>query len=194
MTHVQRYVYGFIFCLIAVVAIAQGIKVGSDTGPKDNVNLPGSDIAHFTMALPPPGQFDIRMNQCSGACASNKDCLAWTYVKPNTIQGPLGNCWLKNAIPAQAANNCCVSGAIGDANSDRPGSDYRHFDNIGGAQVTAKQCSATCFREANCKAWTFVRPNTIQGPRGNCWLKNAVPKPVANNCCISGFFATQVIR
>jgi hypothetical protein len=193
MTHLRRHTGWILLCLIAVVAIAQ-TKIGGDTGPRDNVNLPGSDIKHFTMATPPPQQFDTRLNQCSAACAANKDCSAWTYVKPNTIQGPLGNCWLKSAIPAPVANNCCVSGTVGEANTDRPGKDYRHFDNIGGAQVTASQCSATCFTETNCKAWTFVRPNTIQGPRGNCWLKNAVPPAVKNNCCISGFFSTQVIR
>jgi hypothetical protein len=194
MTNVQRYACWVVFCLIAVVAIAQGTKVGGDTGPKDRVDLPGSDIRHFTMAAPPANTFDTRVKQCSDACAANKDCLAWTYVKPNTIQGPLGNCWLKNAIPAPVANNCCISGAVGEGNTDRPGSDYRHFDNIGGVQVTAKQCAATCFTETQCKAWTFVRPNTIQGPKGNCWLKKAIPQPVANKCCISGSFVTQVIR
>jgi len=193
MSLIRRHACWILVCLIAAVAVAQGTKIAVNTGPRNNVDLPGSDIKHFTMAAPPPQQFDGRLNQCSNACAANKDCVAWTYVKPNTIQGPLGNCYLKNAIPAQVANNCCVSGVLGEANTDRPGHDIRHFDNIGGVPVTANQCATTCFRDTNCKAWTFVRPNTIQGPKGNCWLKNAVPPPVANRCCISGSFTIQVI-
>ena len=191
MRHHAAWIF---FSLFVAAAYGQPVKNAAGTGPMNNVDLPGSDIKHFTLAAPPPGQFDIRMNQCSAACSTNKDCVAWTYVKPNTIQGPLGNCWLKSAIPAQAANNCCVSGVIGEANTDRPGGDYKHFDNIGGVQVTANQCATACFKDANCKAWTYVRPNTIQGPKGNCWLKNAVPAPTANKCCISGYFTTTVIR
>jgi len=118
MRHHAAWIF---FSLFVAAAYGQPVKNAAGTGPMNNVDLPGSDIKHFTLAAPPPGQFDIRMNQCSAACSTNKDCVAWTYVKPNTIQGPLGNCWLKSAIPAQAANNCCVSGVIGEANTDRPG-------------------------------------------------------------------------
>jgi hypothetical protein len=194
MSNFRRHAGWFVLCLIVAAAYGQPVKTAAGLAPMVNVDLPGSDIKHFTLAAPPPGTFDLRQNQCSEACATNVKCVAWTYVKPNTIQGPLGNCWLKNVIPAQKANNCCVSGTLGEANTDRPGSDYKHFDNIGGVPVTAQQCTMACFKDANCKAWTYVRPNTIQGPKGNCWLKNAVPPPVANNCCISGYYQTTVIK
>ena len=40
-------------------------------------------------------------------------------------------------------------------------------------------------RDARCVAFTYVNPN-VQGPNARCWLKNAVPNPVANPCCTSG--------
>ena len=60
--------------------------------------------------------------------------------------------------------------------------------------MTPQICKETCAKQANCKAWTFVKPNTIQGPKGVCWLKDKVPAPVNNNCCTSGSFNIQVIK
>ena len=46
-------------------------------------------------------------------------------------------------------------------------------------------CSAACDRNANCLAWTYVKPG-IQGPNARCWLKNPVPNPNPDPCCTSG--------
>ncbi len=120
--------------------------------------------------------------------------MAWTYIRPNTTQGPKGNCWLKGSVPDKKFHNCCVSGTIGEANIDRLGSDYTHFDNVMGLDVTPQLCQTICQNEAQCKAWTFVKPNTIQGPKGVCWLKDSIPPAVENDCCISGYFDIQIIR
>lgn len=34
-------------------------------------------------------------------------------------------------------------------------------------------------------AWTYARPG-LQGPRGHCWLKTAVPRPLENKQAVSG--------
>jgi len=34
---------------------------------------------------------------------------AWTYVKPNTLQGSVPDCWLKAGKPSAVHNACCVS-------------------------------------------------------------------------------------
>jgi hypothetical protein len=84
---------------------------------------------------------------------------------------------------------------------DRPGSDYRNFDlekplpgSFGGPEDT---CRDQCESDGNCKAWTFVKAG-IQGPKPRCWLKNAIPEPHANNCCVSGVpirtFETNIDR
>jgi hypothetical protein len=70
-----------------------------------------------------------------------------------------------------------------EEDTDRPGSDYDNFD------VRADDpalCRQACERDSRCRAWTYVQPNTIQGPNPRCWLKDAVPPPQRNRSCVSG--------
>ena len=67
-----------------------------------------------------------------------------------------------------------------ELNIDRPGRDYNNTPSRG-----ASDCSFACQADNRCRAWTYVRPG-VQGPSGRCWLKNAVPGAVRNNCCTSG--------
>lgn len=68
-------------------------------------------------------------------------------------------------------------------NTDRPGSDFSNFDL---PAANPKLCQDACAANPKCKAWTYVKPNTVQGPRPRCWLKYAVPQARSNNCCVSG--------
>jgi hypothetical protein len=57
--------------------------------------------------------FDLHVSNptlCQDACARDPRCLAWTYVLPDSGQGPLPRCWLKQAIPPPQMNSNCVSG------------------------------------------------------------------------------------
>ena len=49
---------------------------------------------------------------CQRKCKEESLCVAWTFVKPHTIQGPQSQCYLKNSIPQQTRNNACESGII----------------------------------------------------------------------------------
>ena len=52
-------------------------------------------------------------------------------------------------------------------------------------EATPEACRATCSHDATCQAFTFVKsPAGIAN--GQCYLKRAVPTPVAAPCCISG--------
>ncbi len=68
------------------------------------------------------------------------------------------------------------------ANRDRPGSD---FNNIAIATPDPTVCYNACNAVGQCQAWTYVKPG-VQGPSARCYLKNAVPAAVVNNCCVSG--------
>ncbi len=72
-----------------------------------------------------------------------------------------------------------------ERNTDRMGSDYRRLENLRDATV----CQRKCIEETPCIAWTFVKPNTIQGPRSQCYLKNSVPQKTVNNACESGIIS-----
>ena len=65
---------------------------------------------------------------------------------------------------------------------DRPGSDYRNFTL---ANDQPGLCARQCEQERRCAAYTYVKPG-IQGPKARCWLKDSVPRRVANDCCVSG--------
>jgi len=69
-----------------------------------------------------------------------------------------------------------------ERNTDRMGRDYKQLGNLRDASV----CQRKCKEEEPCVAWTFVKPNTIQGPKSQCYLKNSVPQKSTNNACESG--------
>jgi PAN domain-containing protein len=72
----------------------------SDLRAEDKIDRPGSDFQNFATK---------RWNNCEAACAEDKTCSSWTYVRPG-VQGPAGRCWLKNAVARPVANASTVSG------------------------------------------------------------------------------------
>lgn len=80
-----------------------------------------------------------------------------------------------------------VTGHSAEFNTDRPGSDFQSFFM---QRADYRACEAACRRNPRCKAYTYVRPG-IQGRQAKCWLKNRVPAPRRNNCCISGVVRGQ---
>jgi hypothetical protein len=79
--------------------------------------------------------------------------------------------------PATAADR-----GMFEYDTDRPGSDYRSFDLTG---PDPRLCAAQCMQEAECAAWTYVKPG-VQGPSPRCWLKDRVPQAVAAEFAVSG--------
>ncbi len=70
-----------------------------------------------------------------------------------------------------------------DWNVDRYGSDYKGFDLLTSDPTL---CEDECAKDPKCTAWTYVKPNTTQGPRPRCWLKDGIPPPRASSHCVSG--------
>ncbi len=77
-------------------------------GMEQDTDRPGADYGHIIPAAADPAL-------CQKACQDDAQCKAWTYVKPNTVQGPSPNCWLKHIVPAANRNSCCVSGTKPDS-------------------------------------------------------------------------------
>jgi hypothetical protein len=145
----------------------------------DGTNLPGHDYDHFNA----PSAF-----VCRNTCGGESRCEAYTWVKPG-FQGPTGVCWLKGSLPNIVKDACCDSGPRkfiserdlrAEDRINRPGSDFKNFDTDGW-----KTCETACAQNEICASWTYVRPG-IQGPRGRCWLKNRVARPVADPNTVSG--------
>jgi Ca-activated chloride channel homolog len=70
-----------------------------------------------------------------------------------------------------------------EQNTDRPGGDYRR---VILKHADPALCQKTCDFDPHCKVWTYVKPNTVQGPEPICYLKEIVLPASANSCCTSG--------
>jgi len=87
-----------------VIPIEVKVAVADASGMEQDTDRPGGgDFRHIVPTADDPAL-------CQKACKDDAQCNAWTYVKPNTIQGPKPNCWLKTGVPPATHNTCCVSG------------------------------------------------------------------------------------
>lgn len=68
-----------------------------------NWDLQAPNLKRIVLNVPNP-------DLCREACANEKKCEGYTFVKPG-IQGPQAVCYLKGRIKKAVQNNCCVSGA-----------------------------------------------------------------------------------
>ncbi len=90
--------------IIPIEVKAATVISADANGMEQDTDRPGGgDFRHVVPTVDNPAI-------CQKACADDPQCKAWTYVKPNTIQGPKPNCWLKTMTPAAVSNACCVSG------------------------------------------------------------------------------------
>jgi CHAT domain/PAN domain len=81
---------------------------------KDNVRFLGREFPGSEFVPP-----EANWNRCYDACASNPQCRAFTYVKPNATYvmangrlktvGPNGSCHLKRDVTNQKPDKCCIS-------------------------------------------------------------------------------------
>ena len=103
----------------------------------------------------------------------------WSYCN-NPLKSRQWNGKRKNSKPLPPKDE--TLGSSFEPGVDRPGSDIKASFHTPSAQA----CRKACQDNAKCKSFTWVKPNTIQGPKGRCWIKHSVPKTVNRNCCISG--------
>jgi hypothetical protein len=163
--------------------VAAGAALSEFTGILEpQIDRPGSDYKNIAMDQAAPAA-------CAKLCGDDPNCHAYSYVNPD-VQGPKARCFLKSAVPDAIARDCCTSGVKKEAfviltdeetGSDRPGGNYRNFA-LSAAQPAL--CRKQCAIEAQCKAYTYVKPN-VQGAAAKCYLKDKRPSRVANSCCTS---------
>ena len=76
-------------------------------------------------------------------------------------------------------------------NMDRKGEDYMGFDL---PTSDPALCEEACMKDQKCKAWTYLKPDTVQGERARCWLKHSIPSSVKNPNCVSGYKMSEIER
>jgi hypothetical protein len=114
---------------------------------------------------------------CAQMCAKSSKCLSFTFL------GSGGYCWLKDRVPGTLPQSDYLSGVRRglEANTDRPGGDYRSFR---ATTNSPYECQAACADDASCQAWTFVPAGT--GAHAACSLKHEVPATVPRTGIVSG--------
>ena len=93
--------------IVLVLTITSHVcKVGAESRMSEiefDSDRYGLDYASFDLKTSDP-------TLCEEMCASDPKCQAWTYIKPNTVQGPKPRCWLKYGTPMSRQSCDCVSG------------------------------------------------------------------------------------
>ena len=203
------------FAVSAVVLVGGCAVSATATGPaypasnlEWNVDRPGGDYRSFDLPAANPGE-------CQAACMNEAPCMAFTYVNPgaqgpnarcllkSAVPAPVAQtCCVsgtkyENAPPPppppaapppppppawQGRPTTPPPPRQWEPNTDRPGADYRSFEL---RSPVPEQCRDACWNEAQCRAFTYVRPGA-QAPLARCVLKNAVPPARPADCCLSG--------
>lgn len=149
-----------------VEAMIRELEGGFEIG----IDRPGFDWQPFTAT---------NAATCSAACSGTYAflCKAYTWVP----SGSSGTCFLKTALPDRYPHPS-IAGIVSGVNTnkyrdvyergiDRPGFDYNHY-----SSPSVNSCSADCAQDSRCRALTYAG--------GTCWLKNAVPSPIATSTSI----------
>jgi hypothetical protein len=71
---------------------------------------------------------------------------------------------------------------------DRPGSDFKILWLRGGPEA----CLEACAQNPLCKSYTYVREG-VAGRMEGCWLKDDIPPPVEDGCCVSGVKTSEAL-
>lgn len=173
--------HGVIYWARSTGVLKVSMSAGNLIGPQEaSTDRPGLDLANFPLPEANPAI-------CQERCAANSACAAWTYVAPNTGQGPAPICWLKHGIPLSGPNKCCTSGvkvplqpsnmSVMQGLRDVAGADFTHFTLV---SPDPRLCQGECASNTTCKAWTYVQSGDV------CWMKSTQPPVTTAFCCTSG--------
>lgn len=173
-----------VMCLVCVSEAQNKFKLNGKFSETDVAGACADADGEFFPSSP-PGQGDyscIKQNcdgkggYCGVECNKGKEC---TGATPSLEAGPRSNP-LQILRPQLSRSPGEQAGADMIDNIDLPGSDYERF-----RPRSPKDCQAACKSKWRCKAWTYVRPG-FRGLAPVCYLKDGIPAPTRNNCCISG--------
>lgn len=142
--------------------------------------LSGFDVLGFD--LPSMPLRDVSLENCEAACAAEPSCMAFTYNVPRRA------CFLKNSASRVLRNSIAVAGYRAELEdkmfissmtilerTDLPGNDFQKL-----SISDFEQCLSTCEANPRCKAFTFVKRQSV------CWLKDGVSPGLENRRAVSG--------
>lgn len=182
------------FCAVSLLMISPAAKSQGFGAREDGVSYTGTNLTYY-----PAPTFE----KCQTDCANNGNCKGFSWIQAGTYtpRDP-AMCYLVSAITGRTAARghysavkiaggggtpTPVVGANGftaEDGTNRHGSDYKSFDL---AQPNYALCRDACVGDANCRAYTYLKPGAQGQANGRCFLKSEIPPAQPNACCISGF-------
>jgi hypothetical protein len=182
----MRTVIAFVTAVICLICVAQAqtkFKLKDKFSETDVAGACADVDGEFFPSSAGGGSYSCIKQNCDGKggycgveCNNKGECEGTT---PSLEAGPRSNP-LQILRPQLSRSPGEQAGADMSNNTDLPGSNYERI-----RVRSAKECQAACKRTGRCKAWTYVRPG-FQGLAPVCHLKDGLPAPTRNNCCISG--------
>lgn len=128
--------------------------------------------------------------ECCQLCANNPRCKVWTRIKGTPGGSTVGECWLREFVPASKQCSWCDSGLNSCGvlvESDYPSTDGLLNDGKNTITSSNAECCKKCNENSECKAWTRIKWDTEYNKKGECWLRNYVPERKYCAHCDSGF-------
>jgi len=181
----MRSLMTFVIAVICLVCVADAQTKFKLKGKYSETDIAGAcaDVdGEFIPGSSDGGDYSCIKQNCDGKggycgveCNKEKECTGTT---PSLEAGPRSTP-LQILRPQLSRSPGEEVGADMVDNIDLPGSNYERF-----RPRSAKDCQAACKNSWRCRAWTYVRPS-VRGP-ALCHLKDAIPAPTRNSCCISG--------
>ncbi len=106
----------------------------------------------------------------------------------STLAGMALSLFFVTVVPAKGGEPTPLKPGWVETDVDRPGSDFKILWLRGGVEA----CQEACAQNPLCKSYTYVRAG-VAGRLEGCWLKNGVPPPVEDGCCVSGVKSDETL-
>lgn len=187
--------FSFIIFVMITLAPLPGM-VAEASVPRwaySRVNISSCDFQHAEkmaeIALKKAGLTGVNRSGNGNIHGNTSDVMVIVFVE-NTSNGKQaivvatgsGADGYRNTVRKELESQSHLNKAL-ECGIDRPGGDYKSF----AIEDDPLACMKACSGDANCKAFTYVKPG-YQGSQARCWLKNVLPPTRLNSATISGQF------
>lgn len=152
------------------------------SNPGDHLSY-GGNYVRLQVALRKSSEYLTAVGEFDDASGTNGrlgDDI-YLYYHPTQPESP--------AVPPTAVPPIPTLSAGMEADTDRPGMDYKDFDL---SEANPELCRSACLADPQCLAYTYVKPE-IQDDSAHCWLKSGTPPAYPDACCVSGIKPATLI-
>lgn len=173
--------YIIILCMVILlgssISMVFAVSTSATATMEIDSNRPGMDYKQMSVKS---------AEECSDACKADLQCKAFTLDKMTHLEGnPLPTCKLKNGIPAQTSDVCCVSGLI----TRHASQSYLREQNLRKARKPIDQASE--FKKEQMTTDVFISGNEIVRECAETITVDNIPIHPENISPVPGFVGVK---